>query len=267
MAITPTPRPSAISVIPGSITCDATAPDTIVVAFPSIVTSVGNATNLANYTLSLLTGPGAPSSFQLTSSIASIQLDPYNTVAIIALNQNISTPLTLTVGQWIQVTVINVTLTGNISLSPPQNTAIAQVHDAGDAVGSTSESVEDIAEFSVLTEEIGYPPSPLARPSGWGGAMAPAAGGMLGQTATKAISDVLGWQVKTDPKGFLGALNASFKLEESGRLAPTPSKRICPAASPARRPASISGRKTPLINHCICSTDSTRCSRRPRMRM
>jgi hypothetical protein len=225
MAITPTPRQSAIAAppMPGSITCDATAPDTIVVAFPGTVDTSAN--TVTNYTVSqltgpgsLLTGPGTPSPPPLTNSNASVQVDPSNTVAIIALNQNISTPLTLTVGQWIQVTV-NVTIVGNPApIQPPFNTAVTQVHDAGDAAGSTSQSVEDIAEFSVLTEEIGYPPSPLARPSGWGGAAAPAAGGMLGQTAMSAIGAVLGLKVQpdrmVDPKGFVGALNASFSLKQ-----------------------------------------------------
>src|SRR5262249_53870261 len=35
----------------------------------------------------------------------------------------------------------------------------------------------------------------------------------IGQTAAKAISDVLGWQVKDDSKAFIGALNASFALK------------------------------------------------------
>lgn len=224
MAITPTPRPSAIAPIRGSITCDATAPDTIVVAFPGTVDSgsLSTARDVTKYTVSLLTGPGAPSpgapSPPLTNSNASVRLDPNNTVAIIALNQNISTPLTLTVGQWIQVQVDQSIVVNGTPLSSPSNLAVTQVHDAGDAAGSTSESVEDIAEFSVLTEELGYPPSSLARPSGWGGAAAPAGGGMLGQTAMSAIGAVLGLKVQpdrmVDPKGFLGALNASFSLKQ-----------------------------------------------------
>ena len=73
--------------------------------------------------------------------------------------------------------------------------------------------ITDIAAYPVLTEEVGYPPSPLALPGGKSSAMpgTPA----LGQTVMKAISDVLGWQVKPDPKAFLGALNASFSLKET----------------------------------------------------
>jgi hypothetical protein len=209
-----------------SITCDATAPDTIVVTFPvSVIAS--SAIDPTKYTVSLVTGPGTPFSSTLDKIPATIQpaQDPTanrTTAAFITLTQHVSDALTLTGGQWIQIEV-----NSNV-IQSPNNITFTQVHDVGDALGniatntgsiatsagSTSQAVEDIAAFSVLTEEIGYPPSPLARPSGWGGAMAPAAGGMLGQTATKAISDVLGWQVKTDPKGFLGALNASFSLKE-----------------------------------------------------
>jgi hypothetical protein len=78
---------------------------------------------------------------------------------------------------------------------------------------SAGGTITDLA-YPVLTEEIGYPPSPLARSGGMAssGAAMPA----LGQVATKAISDVLGWQLKSDPKAFLGALNASFALKEVG---------------------------------------------------
>jgi hypothetical protein len=84
----------------------------------------------------------------------------------------------------------------------------------GSTGGPVSRAITDLASYPVLTEEIGYPPSPLARSAGM-----PSSGGAtsgLGQIATKAISDVLGWQVKSDPKAFLGALNASFALKEVG---------------------------------------------------
>jgi hypothetical protein len=79
----------------------------------------------------------------------------------------------------------------------------------------------DLAAFPVLTEEVGFPPSPLARSGGTagGGYGAPGASG-LGQTAAKAIADVLGWKTKpNDPKAFLGALTQSFTLTEiEGRV-------------------------------------------------
>jgi hypothetical protein len=71
----------------------------------------------------------------------------------------------------------------------------------------------DLSAYPVLTEEVGYPPSPLARapglPSGGG------AGASLGQIVSKAVGDVLGWKGKPgDAKGFLGALTQAFTLTE-----------------------------------------------------
>jgi hypothetical protein len=72
----------------------------------------------------------------------------------------------------------------------------------------------DLSAYPVLTEEVGYSPSPLARTSSGAptvGSGAPS----LGQIVGKAVSEVLGWKVKQgDTKGFLGALNQSFTLTE-----------------------------------------------------
>jgi hypothetical protein len=69
--------------------------------------------------------------------------------------------------------------------------------------------------FPILTEEVGYPPSPLANTSS--AQSRPASNGRgssLGPTVTRALQDVLGWKIKTDdPKGFVGALNQSFQLK------------------------------------------------------
>jgi hypothetical protein len=210
---------------------------TIVVTFSEPVDGLSGVA-AANYNLSILAGPGAPVGPQNLASIATIQLALNDTTAIIELTGT----LQLARSQWIQIVVNSVTPNGvGAAIVSPNNVFFTQVHadDVGVAAGdialntgrlaantgsiatnsnSTSESIEDIAEFSVLTEEIGYPPSPLARPSGWGGAAAPAAGGMLGQTAMSAIGAVLGLKVQpdrmVDPKGFLGALNASFSLKQ-----------------------------------------------------
>jgi hypothetical protein len=81
---------------------------------------------------------------------------------------------------------------------------------------AVKESEIDLTAYPVLTEEIGYPPSPLSRPAG--GPSAPGAGsapGGLGQVAARAIGDVLGWKTNpTDAKGFVGALTQSFTLTE-----------------------------------------------------
>ena len=74
----------------------------------------------------------------------------------------------------------------------------------------------DLAAFPVLTEEVGFPPSPLAKSGSTGsGAPGVSPAGGLGQTAAKAIADVLGWKTNpNDPKAFLGALTQSFELRE-----------------------------------------------------
>jgi hypothetical protein len=76
--------------------------------------------------------------------------------------------------------------------------------------------ITDLASYPILTEEVGYPPSPLSRPSGSTPGGGGAAGtGSLGQIVSKAMSDVLGWKVKAgDTKGFVGALTQSFKLSD-----------------------------------------------------
>jgi len=83
------------------------------------------------------------------------------------------------------------------------------------AAKTAKNPLADLAAYPILTEEVGYPPSPIATPStagigGGGGTTAP-----LGQIVNKAVSEVLGWKVKAgDTKGFLGALNQSFTLTE-----------------------------------------------------
>jgi hypothetical protein len=72
----------------------------------------------------------------------------------------------------------------------------------------------DFAAFPVLTEEVGYPPSPIARLGGGAAGAAPGAV-QLGDIAAKAVGDVLGWKVNADdPKAFVGALTQAFTLTE-----------------------------------------------------
>jgi len=73
--------------------------------------------------------------------------------------------------------------------------------------------------YPILTEEVGYPPSPLAN-TGTGAGRAGGAGGGgarnggLGPIVNKALQDVLGWKINsTDARGFVGALNQSFQLK------------------------------------------------------
>jgi hypothetical protein len=71
-----------------------------------------------------------------------------------------------------------------------------------------------IPAYPILTEEVGYPPSPVANAgtaTSRNGGTGP--GAALGPIVSKALQDVLGWKVNNaDAKGFLGALNQSFKL-------------------------------------------------------
>jgi len=74
--------------------------------------------------------------------------------------------------------------------------------------------VTDLSAYPILTEEIGYPPSPLAKPSG-GSSGGGSGSSSLGQMVSKAMGDVLGWKIKAgDTKGFVGALTQSFSLTE-----------------------------------------------------
>jgi hypothetical protein len=68
--------------------------------------------------------------------------------------------------------------------------------------------------YPILTEELGFPPGPFAG-AGGGSAAATSSGRgtALGPIVTKALRDVLGWQIKpNDAQGFVGALNQSFQL-------------------------------------------------------
>ena len=90
----------------------------------------------------------------------------------------------------------------------PQTTVTGAITNAATAV----QGAINAPTFPILTEEIGYPPSPLARQSGGGGG---GGGAALGQLVSQALNGVLGWKLKSDdPKGFLAALNASFTCTE-----------------------------------------------------
>jgi len=67
--------------------------------------------------------------------------------------------------------------------------------------------------YPILTEEVGYAPSPLSG-GGPGGLKSPAGGSSpLGMKVTRALQDVLGWKIKPgDAIGFRGALNQSFQI-------------------------------------------------------
>jgi len=76
--------------------------------------------------------------------------------------------------------------------------------------------VEDAISYPILTQEVGYPPAVTSRPGpGAGYTSGGGAGQGLGQIASRAIGDALGWKPNsTDAKGFVGALTQSFSLRE-----------------------------------------------------
>jgi hypothetical protein len=82
------------------------------------------------------------------------------------------------------------------------------------------DSIVDLSSYPVLTEEVGFPPSPLSRPGTGVPPSGSGAAGGLGAVASRAIGDVLGWKANAaDAKGFVGALTQSFSLTEvEGRI-------------------------------------------------
>jgi hypothetical protein len=80
-----------------------------------------------------------------------------------------------------------------------------------------TKDVEDAISYPILTEEVGYPPSVTSRPGPGAGFGNGGGGGSqgLGQIASRAIGDALGWKPNTtDAKGFVGALTQSFSLTQ-----------------------------------------------------
>src|SRR5271168_1981112 len=91
---------------------------------------------------------------------------------------------------------------------------------------ASTEAAEDAVAYPLLTEEVGLPPAPIAG-GGGGGYPSTSSKSSLGQNASQAITDVLGWRVNSgDPAGFLGALSQSFTLTEvEGHVEATYKKR------------------------------------------
>jgi hypothetical protein len=190
--------------------CAAT-PSSITIFFSDAVND--EVTNPTNYTVEQL-GIGEVT---LSDANASVTYHQVRHAAVITEKKSSSNPWNLQTGHWIAVTVNddNVKSASGAEFEDGGNAFATQVNgDSEEAkkIGRATRAVEDTFAFPVLTEEVGFAPSP--RPSGAPSAMP--GGAPLGQTATKAISDVLGWQLKEDPKAFVGALNASFALTTVG---------------------------------------------------
>ena len=214
------------------IDCTAT-PSSISVVFSDAVKGSdihgkNDATNPANYTVQCPIGHSLGKAVPLPDNMA-ILYDDIRRTAIIPLKDAVPQ------GAWLSVSVSGVTTVSNVPFAAgtADNTFATRVNGddgiardlegedgsaarnfrggGGPSRGDIDDAIEDAVSFPFLTEEVGYPPSPLSRSRGGSPAMPGAA--PLGQTASKAISDVLGWQLKDDPKAFIGALSASFALK------------------------------------------------------
>lgn len=119
-------------------------------------------------------------------------------------------------GDFVLIEVSNIALAslpGTSALVDEPVSISIRVPGVGSAAQATKD-VEDAISYPILTEEIGYRPSPVGIPITGGGG---SSGGptSLGQVALKAVSDVLGWKANPgDPKGFVGALTQSFTLSD-----------------------------------------------------
>jgi len=117
-------------------------------------------------------------------------------------------------GDFVHVKVSNVTSLAGESLEGGPAITGAEVQGR---VSRMTRDVEDAISYPVLTEEIGYRPSPVGIPTGGGSGIFGSGSGVggLGQVAAKAVSEVLGWKPNTgDPKGFVGALTQAFTLTD-----------------------------------------------------
>jgi hypothetical protein len=209
------------------IDCKLTS-DSITVFFSKDVTATSptdphSATNPNNYSVQGISPASAPQPFGLAAATtAAISYDSSRFAAhikpfISPSSSSVPTPwpwTLLTSGSWIAVVVKNVSpATGSETPISSRGEAFpARVDGVDDPVRDThrtTRAVEDAVAYPVLTEEVGFAPSPVATPSGAspGGRSVTS----LGQTVTQAVSDVLGWKIKPDdPKAFVGALTASF---------------------------------------------------------
>jgi hypothetical protein len=192
--------------------------NSITITFSDPVDTNGTAPD--NYTIF---DPGSvdfsqPQTLADVSGVATLSLDPSSRFLAISFKPSISTVTSeFQNGDWVHITVMGVTASGGAETLGGQTSFARQVPGAPDTRRATRD-VEDAISYPILTEEIGYRPSPVGSPTGGGGAGSiPTAGGgaNLGQVAVRAVGDVLGWKPNADdPKGFIGALTQSFTLTD-----------------------------------------------------
>ncbi|HTC47431.1 MAG TPA: hypothetical protein VK722_08925 [Candidatus Aquilonibacter sp.] len=132
-------------------------------------------------------------------------------------------------GDWVTVIIKNVRAVSEAGDPVDDEDTVVvvtgQVPETNPPAGTKlTKNVEDAVTYPILTESVSYPPSVgYPRKSGGSGFSGGGGGGAtqgLGQTASLAIADVLGWKTNSsDPKGFVSALTQSFSITEiEGRI-------------------------------------------------
>ena len=208
--------------------------NSITITFSEPVVSdstTASATNAANYTIF---DPGSVDFSQSQSVQAAItgaanaaaagsptpfaaSLNPVPSGLFVAINLTPSTGANeFQPGDWVHITVNNVTAQNGDTLEGGQASFARQVPGAPLDTRRTTRDVEDAISYPLLTEEVAYrPSSPVGISATGAGGITGPGGSNLGQTALQAVTDVLGWKVNpADPKGFIGALTQSFDLTE-----------------------------------------------------
>lgn len=196
-----------------------------------IVNAVATPTNVIIYFSDPLDTGGANDPTNATYTVESqgpnSQLIPTKNPTYDAVNKavvlQLPSPAPLARGQWVVVTVKGVS-SGGVPIQNGGNNTFSTRVNGGDgngdehrkkAVREVTESVEDAVAYPLLTEQVSFPPSPGAAAATTVVGPGPAGGAALGQSAAKAVSDVLGWKANAaDPKGFVGALTQAFTLTD-----------------------------------------------------
>lgn len=180
-------------------------------------TNAGSDPNaVANYAVMKLPSSGTSGT---AITVKGATYDVFNRATFLELNAN-----QLQKGQWVLVTVNNVASETGPIANGGNNTFSSQVNGGGGTqpgpktkkeIKEITNSVEDAVAFPLLTEQVSFP---AGMPAAANAAVVSGGGrngSSLGQIATNAINDVLGWKTNaTDPKGFIGALTQSFSLQE-----------------------------------------------------
>jgi len=169
-----------------------------------VSTDPNSANNAADYTIfdsnsSVFSTPGHPSSAQVSfANPAQVDL----TLPTSSLQEGDSVVIVLkNIG-----TAAN---PGTSGLAEDPLIVAVTVPGGGGTAGRITRDVEDAIAYPILTEQVGaQPTAPMTGMPGPGA-------GSIGQIASKAVTDVLGWRVNpSDPKGFVGALTQAFTLTE-----------------------------------------------------